>query len=327
TQTVPVIGKLVAKQSGAATARIAGTVSRMLVEVGDRVRRNQPLARIDAADLRLRARLARAQRAEAEARRKTAEAQLALARQEVERLSELADSAAVSRAAYDDAQHRHNIAAARLREASAAIESGAAQLALAELELGYAVITAPFAGAVTARLAEVGDYLQRGQAAARLVSDQRLEVEADVPYGRLGGLSPGTAVELLLDNASRHRAEVRAIVAEEDPRTRTRRVRFVADFDAAAGRLAAQQSVTVLIPAGAARDIVSVHKDAVVRRAGGAIVFVVADGVAALRDITTGASSGERLEVLDGLSAGDLTVVRGNERLTPNQPVRIAPAQ
>ncbi len=324
TQTIPIIGRLIAKQSGVAAARIDGTVSAIFVQVGDRVSRGQALATLDTATLKLQMSLAEARRTEAMARLKTAEAQVALADQEVKRLSGLADSAAVSKAAHDDARQRLNIASARLQEAVAAISSSAAAVRLAELNLAYAGIAAPFDGTITARLTEVGSYLQRGQTVVRLISDRRLELEADVPYDRLSGLSRGAEVDMLLDNGSVHRATARAVIPEEDPKTRTRRVRFTTDLGADAGLLAAQQSVTVLVPVSAQRDIVSVHKDALVRRGRDSIVFVVEDGRTAIRTIRTGVSSGTRIEVLDGLQPGDQAVVRGNERLQPGQEVVVS---
>lgn len=327
TQTVPIIGKLVAKQSGPATTRIAGVVDTMRVRVGDRVTRGQVLATLGPAALELRLALARARHAEEQAKLKTANAELQLAGQEVARLAGLADSAAVSRATIDDSRQQRNIAGARAEEAAAALESAAAEIRLAELDLSYAAIVAPFDGAVTETLTEVGSFLQRGAAVAHLVSDRRLELEADIPAERLGGLIAGGArVEMRLDNGSAHRAVARAVVAEENPRTRTRRVRFAVEFGPGAGPLADGQSATVLVPAGARRDIVSVHKDAVVQRGRDAIVFVVEDGVAMVRPIRTGQSSGDRFEVLDGLAPGELVVVRGNERLQPNQKVAVANA-
>jgi len=335
TQTVPIIGRLVAKQAGAATTRIAGTVDAMRVQVGARVARGQTLATLGPAVLELRLKLARARHAEETAKLKTANAQLQLARQEVGRLSGLTDSAAVSRAVYDDAKQRRSIASARAEEAAAAVAGSAAEVRLAELDLSYADIKAPFDGTVTEILTEVGSFLQRGQAVARLVSERRLELEADIPAERLSGIIggggdgdsdsvAGAQVEMRLDNGSAHRATARAVVPEENPRTRTRRVRFHVDFGRGAGPLADGQSATVLVPAGARRDIVSVHKDAVVQRGRDAIVFVVEDGLAVVRRIRTGQSSGDRFEVLDGLAPGDMTVVRGNERLQPNQPVAVS---
>ena len=316
TQTVEVVGNLVALQSGVATARIAGTVKTMHVQVGDQVRRDQPLAQLDDAILGLRLALARANHSEDKAR-------LKLAAQESKRLANLRDSAAISRAAADDAAVRLTIAAAML-------EGSAANLSLAELDYALAKITAPFAGTVTETLTEVGGYLARGQAVVRLVSDGRLEVAADIPHNLLGGLTPNSAVTILLDNDIQLPAKVRAIIPQENIRTRTRQVRFDmitgTDFDTPTRQNAHQQSVTVLIPAGANREIITVHKDAIMQRGGDKFVFVVADNIVQMRPIRTGQALASRLEVLDGLQTGEMAVVRGNERLQPNQQVQIAPS-
>lgn len=324
TQTIPLTGRLVAKQAGATTTRIDGTVAAIHVQVGDRVKRNQVLATLDTAALKLRIDLAVAEHAGAVAKLQTAHAEFALAKQDEERLIGLIDSAAVSQAVYDDAIQRRRIAFTKEQEAEAALQSSAAMLRLAELNLSYAKIKAPFAGVVSTRFAEVGGYLQRGQPVIRLVSDKQLEVEANIPYYQVHGITIGDVVEMQLDNGSVHPATVRAVTAEEDSATRTRRVRLIPEFGDDAGVLASEQSVSVLIPLSAKREIVSVHKDAVARRGRDNIVFVVVDDVATMRKIQVGEASGERIEVLDGLQPGDITVVRGNERLQPNQKVVIS---
>ena len=328
-QTVPLLGELVAKQSGAVAARIDGTVAAMHVQVGDRVARGQALATLDKAELELRLALVRAQYDETVAREQSAAAQLTLASQEVKRLSGLSRQDAVSRASIDDADQQQNIAGARLRESRAAVARASAALQLAALERDYATVLAPFAGGITETLSEVGGYLRRGDAVVKMVSERRMEVEAAVPAQYLGGAVIGADVQVVV-GAQTYRATVRAVVAEEERRTRTRRVRLVADALAQAradANFAAQQSVTLLMPAGVARDIVSVHKDAIIQRGADKIVFIVIDGAAQLRSIKTGAASGDRIEVLHGLQPGELAVVRGNERLQPNQPVMIAPLQ
>jgi hypothetical protein len=99
-------------------------------------------------------------------------------------------------------------------------------------------------------------------------------------------------------------------------------VRFSLGFDGTTKPLAAGQSVTILAPMGGPREALSVSKDALVQQAGGWIVFVAEDGKAAPRPVTVGAAIGGRFEIEGGLSAGDLVVVRGNERLRPGQPIQ-----
>ena len=172
-------------------------------------------------------------------------------------------------------------------------------------------------------MTEAGAYVQIGDPVVNLVSDEELEIEADVPVQRLSGLLPGTTVEFRLEGPTLYRATVRAIVPAENPLTRTRPVRFVTRFDERLKTLANDQSVAVLVPIGAPREALSVHKDAVIKRPEGAVVFVVENDTAQPRQVRLGQAIGNRLEVLEGLSAGDAAVVRGNERLMPGAPVRV----
>ena len=69
--------------------------------------------------------------------------------------------------------------------------------------------------------------------------------------------------------------------------------------------------------------VTTVHKDAVINRLGENIVFAIADGKAVMRKVVIGDTVGSRFEVLQGLSAGDTVVIRGNERLRPGDPVTL----
>ena len=324
-QTSPVIGRLVATQFGVVAAQTSGAVSEMLVQIGDQVKQGQVLATLDASTLLLQKQLADSRVNEAESRLKTARAQFSLASQELKRLEGLKSAAAVSRATYDDAKQQQTIASARVREAQAAIQSSSASSKLSELELTYTSIVAPFNGTVVEKMTETGSYVQRGQAVVRLISGNSLEVEADVPVGNLTGLTVGTKVGFELDNGSQHQATVRAVIPRENPRTRTRRVRFTASFGDDAGLLASDQNTTVLVPVSEQRDALTVHKDAIVRKGPNEMVYVVIDGKAKVRPVKTALAVGNRLEIIEGLAPGDQVVVRGNERLRPDQDVQVAP--
>ncbi|MCP5150144.1 MAG: efflux RND transporter periplasmic adaptor subunit [Ectothiorhodospiraceae bacterium] len=323
TQTVPVLGRLVPRQAGTVAAQVHGPVAGFGADVGDRVARGEIIARLDPDMLTVARDIAAGRLGEAEARLQTRRARLALARQERERLERLKQTQATSRALYDDARQQEVIAETEVVEATAALAGARAELRLAEINLARTEIRAPYDGVITQRLTETGAYVQAGQAVARMLGDRDLEIEADVPFDRLGGLGPETEVTVTLDDGSTHPAAVRAVVPEENALTRTRAVRFVPRFGDVDGRLAAEQSVTVHVPASAARSVVSVHKDAVTRQGDRAVVYRVNDDTAEQRTVRLGAAIGNRFEVLDGLSPGDIVVVRGNERLRPNDKVRV----
>lgn len=322
-QTVPVIGRLVATQSGSISTRIDGPVNIVHVQVGDRVTGGAIVAELDTAALEVQRALADARLGEAGALLTTRGAELDLARQEVRRLKAIKNTAVTSRAVIDDAAQRAVVAEAKVSEAQAAVESAAAGKQLVELNLEHTRVRAPYPGVIVTRSTEAGSFVKTGETVAEIVADGSLEVEADIPFNRLSGLVEGNTVPVVLDDGSTHEAVVRAIVPREDKLTRTRATRFVPRFQNRPERLAVDQSVTLHIPVGAPRTVLSVHKDAIIRRGGKELVYVVIDDVARFRPIRLGDAVGSRFEVLEGLEEGELVVVRGNERLRPDAKVAI----
>lgn len=322
-QTVPVIGRLVARQSGTIAARIGGAVAAMAVDVGDRVAPGDVLVVLAGERLAAEKERAEAVVSQRRAQLDSARAELGKAQQELDRQDTLKTSAAFSQARYDDIQQDVLRLAGSVAEGRAEVNQALAQMTRAELDLEDSRVRAPFAGVVSEKHTDVGAYLNIGSPVVSLINDEDLEIEADVPGNRVDNLEPGTVVNVTLDDGSQHSAIVRALVPDENPLTRTRPVRFTPALDSAEGRLAANQSVTLGIPIGRATSVLSVHKDAVLRRDGSAVVFVVADGSATMRRVRLGDGVGTRFVVLSGLQAGDTVVTRGNEALRPGQEVQI----
>ncbi|MCK5621700.1 MAG: efflux RND transporter periplasmic adaptor subunit, partial [Alphaproteobacteria bacterium] len=306
-QTMPVIGRFVARQSGPVAALVSGPVSEILVDVGDRVAKGDVLVRLSTDVTVGNRNLREAELNEKKAALGSSQAQLRLARQELARLENLKKSAAFSQASYEDKRAEVARYQSSVAEANASVARAQANLELAELDMKRSEIRAPYNGVVVARQAVAGAYITTGAPVVNLVNDEDMEIEADVPAGRLAGLAPGRAVRAALDSGRNVMAVVRSVIPTENALTRTRPVRFTPQI---AGdqplRFATDQTVTVLLPMGEPRDIVSVHKDAVIARGAGYIVYVVEEGKAQLRQVELGEAAGNRTEVLSGLIAGDL---------------------
>jgi RND family efflux transporter MFP subunit len=321
-QTYPVIGRLVARNAGIISARVRGPVDEVRVEVGDAVEKNDVLAVLVRDRLRWELERKAADVAERRADLAARQSQVEIKSQELERLDRLrkSRSAAFRQAVYDDARIESDMLASQASEATARLKQATADLKLAELDLRDAEIRAPFAGVVTVKHIDAGAYVSVGAPVVTLVNDRDLEIEADVPADRISGLAPDGDVVVMVNGQPEH-AVVRAIVPQENPLTRTRAVRLTPKFDINRGGLAVNQSVTVRVPITDARKVVSVHKDAILNRQGGNMVFVVEDGAAKPRQVVIGEAVGGRFIVVDGLKPGEKVVVRGNERLFPGQPV------
>jgi RND family efflux transporter MFP subunit len=322
-QTVPVIGRLVTRRSGQVATRIGGAVREFYVEVGDRVAEGEPIAQLDTDLLEAQLALVTGELRQAEADLAVSQAALQLAMQELERYAGLLETEAYSRARHDDAVQNLARAEAEIAKAQAQIATRNGALQLNRLNLEYAQILAPYDGVITQKMAEAGSYVRTGDPLVHMISDTSLEIEADVPAQRILALVEGAEVNFVLDDGSVHIAVVRAVLPVENPLTRTRPVRFTPVFSGQEGVLADAQSVVVHVPVGAARDVLTVHKDAIIQRQGESIVYVVVDGIAEQREVELGESTGGRIEVISGLDAGDEVVIRGNERLQPGAAVQV----
>ena len=323
-QTTPVLGRLVARQAGPVAARVRGAVAELHVDVGDRVTAGQVIAVLINDRLEAERDRAAAVLDQRNAQVATAKTEVEKKRQELGRLEELRRSAAFSKARYDDMVKDVAMVEGELAETQAQSRQAQAQLNLANYELRNSVIWAPYGGVVSALHTEVGAYVNVGGNVVTLINDAVLEIEAEVPTERLAGLFPGTPIDVRLDDGTRHSATVRAVVPEENALTRTRVVRFSPQFGQTQKALASNQSVTVLIPLGKEREVLTVHKDAVISSGAGAVVYVVEADTAQMRRVRLGEATGNRFVVRSGLEPGDLTVVRGNERLRPGQRVRVS---
>ena len=325
-QTIPVIGRFVARQSGVIAAQVAGAIAEFHVDVGDRVDAGDILAVLGKNRLKWQHDLKRAEMSQFNAQVKTKRQEVVLLRQELKRLESLRKSPAFSQARLDDKVQQIAVAESAAAEAQAKLGIARANQKLSEINLQDAEVKAPHAGIVTKRHTAVGAYVNVGAPVITLLDDQTMEIEADVPSDNIAGVERGVEVDAVVSAKIRIKAMVRAIIPEENPRTRTRAVRFTPSFSGDAGDLiATNQSVVLQMPAGPARDVLTVHKDAVMTRKGRQVVVLSVDGKAQMRPVKLGPPTGSRFVVDGGLKEGDLVIVRGNERLLPGTPVRHKP--
>jgi RND family efflux transporter MFP subunit len=308
---------------GDIAARISAPVESIQIEVGDHVTKGQVMAVLDAEILQAELNLAQSELDEAGAELKTWAAELDVAKTELRRQEGLRTSVAFSQAKFEDAQKKVVVAEARVERARANVAIKRSNLERKQIDVEYTAVRAPYAGVVMRRYTEVGAYVKKGDPVVRVIGDQSLEVEAFIPTKRLNGLSIGRKVEFKLDDGTRHQARVRSILPSENTQTRTRIVRLVPEFGKTKRPLAESQSVVVNVPISEDRRVVTVHKDAILKRPSGDIVYVVIKDVAQMRTVVLGEALGSRFEVMSGLKEGEVVVIRGNERLQPGTKVRI----
>ena len=308
-ETYSVIGRIAALQTGTLAAQVNGAVETSNVNVGDRVTKGTVIATLSKRRLAAERRRVAAQVARHRSMVKNAE-------REMRRMKNLSKSAAFSRARFEDQQ-------GVVAERKSQLEEFAAALSKLQIDIANATIKAPYDAVVIEKHVEVGGYVNVGSRVVSLINDKNVEVEVEIPSFRVVGLALGTAATIIVDGGKSYSAKVRSIIPNENVRTRSRPIRLTVDFGADAVNMAANQSVTVKLPLTNGNHILTVHKDAVIRRANGNIVFVVKGTSATMRNVRLGRGVGNKFQVLKGLKAGEKVVIRGNERLGAGGRVKI----
>jgi multidrug efflux pump subunit AcrA (membrane-fusion protein) len=216
----------------------------------------------------------------------------------------------------------------RIVQAEARLAAQEAEVHRLEDELDRFTIRAPFAGYVVAEHTEAGAWLGKGTAVADLVALDEVDVVVPVVEDYVLGIKVGLAASVTVGAVPGKSFEgaVAAIVPDADALARTFpvKVRVKNPREGDGPVLKAGMFATVHLPIGATEKALLVPKDALVLGGGGAMVVVVGpEGNIVFVPVETGLAVDALVQVKGQLAAGQSVVVRGNERLRPNQKVRI----
>lgn len=283
------------------SAQIAGQLTQLLVDAGDRVRRGQLLARIDTRE-------ADAQLASAGAQVAQAEAALAQAQLEYDRTKRLVAQNFVSQAALDKAD-------ADLKTARAALDAARAGTAQAVTGRSFAELRAPIDGVVTRRLMEPGELATPGRGVLEIHDPAALRAVGTIPQFVLPRTARVDRAEIELPSVQRRIKAARVtMLPAADPRLLSTQVRADLPPDAPAG-IVPGTAAKVLVPIGRSQKLV-VPAAAVIRRSELTAVYVLTDsGTRQLRQVRVGNRvTDDAVEVLAGLAAGErvaLDALRG----------------
>ena len=294
-------------------ARASGYLKNWFADIGDHVTNGQALAEIETPELD-------AQLAQARAQLDQASAALDLAKITADRWTELLKTASVSEQETAEKKSAYLLAQANVEAAQANVKR------LEDLK-GFDLVTAPFAGAVTARNTDIGQLIaaDSGPELFRMAQTDPLRVYVQAPQRYLHAIAPGQKAELsFLEMPGRtFAATVTRTAGAVDPATRTLQVELQAPNPR--GELFAGSYAQVRFNEAAGANALAISDNAIIFRAQGAQVAVAgSDGQAHLRDVKLGRDFGNTIEVLAGLSAGDRVIVNPPDSIAEGMSVQIA---
>ena len=324
-QSIPIIGQIISLKEAKVPAAVMGKIQKVLVEVGDKVKKGQVLALIDIERYQWLAEIASARVSAANAELKSAKAETNINLLDLNRMENLKKSSAFNVAKYEKLQSLHISLLAKEEITEAQLKSMIQEEKLAGLNLKRATVKAPFDGIIEYRMIELGEGVGLGVTLFNLVSETLLEVRADVPSKRARILEQGNSIEITTTDNVTFSSKIRAIGVRENSSSRTIPVHLKFDSNPISRKLFVGENVNISIPIGPGAQAPTVHKDAILKREGMSLVYIVKEEKAQIKPVKLGDGVGNRFIVLGGIEVGDITVVKGNERLRPGQ--KVAPIE
>lgn len=299
-----IAGTVISHQDARISSEVEGRIE-LLVEIGDEINEGEIIAKIDDTTIRM-------QLEEARAEISPIEAKLNFFNRQAERLNQLAK--------------QNNAAKNRLDEVNSDRDQMRGELSMMNTRLAQArdklnrtTILAPFNGVVAERFKEAGEWAKIGDELVRLVNTEATEIQGRIQQQSATFIKKGDSIEVT-DGQARTMATVKTLVPVGDDISRLYEIRL--DFDETAWL--AGHAVRIKVPTAIPQNVLVVPRDALVIRENTIKVFrILEDNTAEAVYVKTGIANDMLIEVTGDINEGDKIVVRGNERLLPQQQVNI----
>ncbi len=333
TRVITVTGTLAAEEQVSLSFKVPGRVEAVHVDLGSVVRRGEIVATLVPTDFELRVRQAEAALLQARARLglppegaddsvdpdatalvRQRRAVVQEARLTRDRMKTFFDRGLTARATLDSAETalevadgQHQDALEEIRNRQGVLAQRRSELEIARQQIQDAVLRSPVEGAVRERQVQVGEYRAAGTPVMTIVRTHPLRLKLSVPERETAGLRTGLGVRVRVEGDSReHDGRLERIGAAVDEANRTLPIEAVVPNPR--DLLRPGQFATADIVVSRDDRALVVPRDAIVTFAGVQKVLTVKDGRAREQRIRTGRREGEQVEVVDGLSDGDVVI-------------------
>lgn len=324
---VEVSGEVRAKRIVQVFPKVGGRIEEMTLTLGQKVTAGQELARIEENDLGWREKQGAAGERAASAAVRQAQAQVDILKIEVERAKRLHAEGAMPEAELTRVQGQMTAAMAALNAARAQVDVAKAGSGLAKEARSWTSVVSPIDGVVTRVFVDPGATAGPQTPLVELQDQSALEIRVDVPAGALDTVKAAEADKRPISFRVTERpgktfeAKVKAVGRSLDPQTRRVRVELEADGALVEAGVLPAMMATVSFATDTRAGLIAVPRAAVVARADGDAVFVLRDGK--VKRLVPGVGDTTHVPVAEGLAAGDLVVVEGQDALKDGDEVKV----
>jgi RND family efflux transporter MFP subunit len=322
--TVQATGTLCARETATLSAQVIGRVQQVLVREGDSVRAGQTLVILDDATLKSASEQAEAAVKVAENQQIAAQTNADLAASTLARYKQLQEQKSVSPQEMDEVTRRSEAAKAQVDALRAQSNAMKAQQAGARAMLSYTRVAAPFAGIVTARMADPGALASPGVPLMQIDSAGPLQLQAAVGESAITFVHTGMKVSVSIDGMPG--ADPQGTVSQIVPAADASSHSFMVKIDLPLSKeLRAGMYATAEIPTGTRLAILAPRSAIVVRGSLPCAYVLDSDNTAQLRYVTLGSAHGDAVEILSGIAANEKLVDDPADRDLAGKRIEVRP--
>ena len=314
-----VVGSVRARTSAIISTRIPGSISVLRVREGDRVKKGQILIQLDAQENQATAAGATAGIDEARRGLDEAFSRKKLADATFDRYQNLFKEQAVTRQEFDVKQTEKDIAAQAVARAESRLKQAQEGAKASNAMSDYTRIVAPISGVIASKQADLGATVFPGQPLMTIEDEGSYQLELALPESEAAKVKPGSPLQITLDSIGKSfSAKISEIVPTADPASRT----FVAKITLTQKGLKSGMFGRGSISLGTSTNGITVPKKAVVERGALTSVWTLdKENIARMRIVKVGRQTGERMEILSGITDGDRIIANGVEKVTEGSKV------
>ncbi|MCP4969323.1 MAG: efflux RND transporter periplasmic adaptor subunit [Arcobacter sp.] len=302
------IGTLNFNKKSTLAAQNSGLVKFVNFELGDKVKKGKVLVQIDSDVLNAQIKAVKANLKVAKQKEKNS-------RKNYQRYKKLLNSKSITQKEYDDALLKSNSSIGDVKVLEAKLKE-------LKIQSNKKSIKAPFDGIIAKKSINLGEWVNAGTPIAKIINTYKAEFIFNVPLKVVNGLKKGDIYDINVGNKN-IKSELSAIIPNGDKLTRTFPIKFISDikdsfvFDG--------QQAKVRLSKDSKKEGLLLPRDSVIKRFGQNVIFFIDDKmIAKMIPVQVVGYVNNNVAVSGkGLVPGMQIVLKGNERIFPNSPVKI----
>lgn len=308
---ITVVGNLIAETTVDIVPRVGGRLDTVLVKLGDRVVKGQQVAKIEDRELREQIRQAEAAFEVTRSTVTLRENDLIVQENAFNRVKSLHANGLTPKQNLEDAEARYSSAQSQVAVAKAQLQSTQARLDELKITLGNTTVLSPLDGFVSRRNLDPGGFAGANTSILTLVDLDTVRLVANLVEKGFNKVTAGVTADIEVDafQGEQFKGRVSRVAPVFDPATRTAVMEI--EVPNPGFRLKPGMFARVRLTVDRRPDALTVPRNAVVDTEGKRGVFMVDAQTARFREVQTGLTDGERVEIIGGLAEGDRVITVG----------------